>query len=142
MAINNHITDPSTELKAKVRQGGALITGPIKPSLPFNATLGLNDVPVNIVPAKVGHVFHITDILLDGNKNIDATTAATVSIYTAVNDTTSTAITTLLTGLVPKNTSKTLTGIFLEAEKGRRINAVTSDDDVVVNILGYYLEVL
>jgi hypothetical protein len=37
---------------AKVDIAGALAVSPSSPSLPFNATLGVDDTPVEIVPAS------------------------------------------------------------------------------------------
>ena len=49
--IEARIIDPVTGRLAKVNDGGVLAVGPVLPSIPFNATLNVDDVPVNIVPA-------------------------------------------------------------------------------------------
>lgn len=142
MAINSNITDSASGLTATVTFGGALAVSPLKASLSFNETLAVDDTAVNIVPAMADNIFCITGIFLTGNKNIDATTAATVNIYTASSATAalSAAIETLLTVPVAKNTRRDLNPILLTTDIGEYINGETSDDDVIVTILGFYLK--
>lgn len=143
MSLDVRIVDGATGRPAKITLGGALVVGPLHTSLSFNATLGVDDVVVNIVPAKADHTFCITGLLLTGNKNIDTTTAATVTIYTADSETTvaSSALTTLVALPVAKNSRRDILPILVETEEGKWINGVTSDDDVFVTMLGYYLRV-
>lgn len=143
MAIDAYLTDPRTGRSVGVVTGGALAVAPIHPSLPFNAELATDDVVVNVVAAKADSVFCVTAIFLTGNKNIDQTTASTVSIYTADNETdgVADALTIMLSVPVAKNAYRPYTPVLIEAEEGKWINAVASDDDVFVTILGYYLKV-
>ena len=60
MTINSLITDSKTGKTAKVVMGGAIAVTDLHPSLSFNALLGVDDTPVNIVPAKADHVFCMT----------------------------------------------------------------------------------
>jgi hypothetical protein len=143
MALESNISDPGNGRVARVVIGGALAVAPIHPSLSFNGELATDDVVVNIVPAKAGHVFRMTGLLLTGNKNIDTTTAATVNVFTGDADDSilADALTVLFTMPVAKNSTRDITPILVEAEEGKYINAVTSDDDIFVTILGYYLKV-
>jgi hypothetical protein len=141
MSVEVHIVDPGTGKAVKRVEGGAIAVAPVRTSLPFNATLGTDDAVVNVVPAKADHVFYITGIFLTGNKNIDATTAATVTVYTGDSETTAVAnaLTTLLTLPVARNSTRDINPILLETENSKWVNAVTTDDDVFVTIMGYYL---
>lgn len=141
MPIDSHIVDPKSGRPVKVTLGGAIAVTDLHPSLAFNATLETDDVVVNVVPAKADHVFCMTALLLTGNKNIDQTTAATVSIYTADSESTASAsaLTTLFSMPVAKNSTRDITGILVESEEAKWINAVTTDDDIFITVLGYYL---
>jgi hypothetical protein len=120
-----------------------LAVNPPHPSLSFNATLGENDTAVNVVPAKADHIFYMTGILLTANQNVSNTVSATISVYTADSETTAvgSALTTILSIPLQRNDTRDITGILVEAEEGKWINAETTDDDVFVTILGYYVEV-
>lgn len=144
MPIDIRLVDPKTERPVKVNKGNVLATGPAHPSISFNATLGTDDTPANIVPAKADHVFCITGILLTANQNVSNTVSATVSIYTADSETTAvgSALTTLFTIPLQRNDTRDITGILVEAEEGKWINGNTDDDDIFVTILGYYVKVL
>jgi hypothetical protein len=143
MAIESHLADQKTGKTVRVVAGSALAVNPPHPSLSFNAELGTDDVPVNVIPAKANHAFCLTGIFLTSNKNVDPNTAATVQIYTGDSETTaaSDALTTILSAPVPKNDQRDYNPILVEAEEGKWINGVTSDDDVFVTIMGYYLKV-
>ena len=142
MAINTHLTDSKNGRNTKVVIGNALAVNPPHPSIAFNAELATDDVVVNIVPAEADKVFCITDVLLTGNKNIDQTTAATVTIFTGDSELSvvADALSTLLIMPVARSSSRDITGILVETETGKWVNGVTSDDDVFVTILGYYLK--
>ncbi len=143
MPAITHITDSAKGYSAKVDRGGALAVGPSRVSVTFNATLGTDNTAVNVVPAKADHVFQITGILLTANSNVSNVTSATVTIYTADTETTAkgSALTTLFIIPVVRDDKRDITGILAEAEVGKWINAETTDDDVFVTILGYYIKV-
>jgi hypothetical protein len=143
VSIDTRIIDPKTGKGVQVVGGNALAVNPPHPSLAFNATLGTDDTAVNIVPAKAGHVFCQTALLLTANQNVSNTTNATVTVYTADAENTAkaSALTTLFEISIGRNDIRDITGILVEAEEGKWINGETTDDDVIVTILGYYLKV-
>jgi len=141
VSIDSYITDPINGRQVKVTTDRAIAVGPSNPSLSFNATLEVDDTPVNIVPAKGGHIFCVTGFVLTGNKNISATVDAVVNIYSATSATSATAVTTLLTIPVGRSAQSVITPVLVEAEEGLFINGKTTDDDVLVTLLGFYLDV-
>lgn len=143
MPIESHITDPRTGRVVRTVGGDALAVNPPHPSLSFNATLGTDDTPVNIVPAVAQHVFCITGFLLTANQNVSNTTNATVTLYTADAENTAkgSALTTLFEISIGRNDIRDVTPILVESEEGKWINGETTDDDVIVTILGYYIKV-
>lgn len=139
MSIRVAVEDHKNGRTAKIGLGGALATGPSSPSTPFNATLDIANTPVNVVPGKGGKIFCVTAIILTGNKGIDVNTDAVVDIYTADDPLSATAITTILNIPVQRSGQTIMTGILLESGLGNFINGKTSDDDVLVTILGFYV---
>jgi hypothetical protein len=141
MGISSHIEDQSNGRTVKVVAGGALAVAPAHPSQAFNGELATDDVVVNIVPAKAANVFCITGILLTGDKGISTSIDATVSIYVGDSETTAAidSIGDILVVPVARSSARDITGILVEAPEGKWINAVTSDDNVFVTILGYYI---
>jgi hypothetical protein len=143
MAITSIVADERTGQTVQVVRGNALAVSQPHPSLSFNAELAEDDTVVNLVPAKADHVFCLTGLLLTGNRNISTTVDASVEIYTADSETTAAAnaLVSLFVIPVAQSSSRDTTGILVEAAEGKWINAVTSDDDVFVTALGYYLKV-
>lgn len=139
MATPTTLVDEKNGCVARVTKSGSLAVSPIEPSDVFNATLEVDDTPVEIVPSVGGSVFCITGIVLTGNKNISATVDATVTIYEATHDDTSTALRNILIVPVARSGQVILTNILLETSEGRVVMGKTTDDDVLVNIFGFYL---
>jgi hypothetical protein len=144
MPVESNITDPQTGKSARIVAGGALAIAPPHASLSFNATLGVDDTAVNIVPAKGDHVFCLTGILLTANQNVSNTTSATIQVYTASASDTAVADASKILFTVPlgRNDTRDITGILLETDVGQYINAETTDDDIFITVLGYYIKML
>jgi hypothetical protein len=142
MAAKSVLIDSATGTKSRIVGGGALAVSSPYPSESFNATLGTDDTAVNIITAKADNIFCITGLILVGNKNISATVDATVNIYTAAaSDTALSGATRILFTLpVARSGSIILSPILVDTEIAEYINGETTDDDVLVTILGYYLK--
>jgi len=140
MGMPTNITDQRTGETAKVILGNALAVGPPSPSDTFNATLDLDDVPVEIVSGEAGQGFCLTGIILTGNKNIDQNVDAIVTLYQATADDLDTSLKDILVVPVSRSGQISLTGIYLEVPQGHFIMAETTDDDVFVTVFGWYME--
>lgn len=140
MSTPTILVDSASGLTGKITKGNALAVGPAFPSKAYNATLGTDDVPVEIVKAKSAKVFYITGIILTGNKNISGTVDAVVELFEATADDQTVSQNDILVIPVGKSAQTVITGLVLEVDEGRFIMAKTSDDDVLVTILGYYVE--
>ena len=138
MGIKAIIQDAKSGQSASVGSDGRIFAGPSSISSAFNATLGVNNAVVNVVEAKAGYKFIITDVFAKANKNVSATVDATVEIYEADSATSATIQTSLLNIPLARSESITLNGIFLGTNGTDYINARTDDDDVFITILGYY----
>ena len=139
MPLESILRDSKTGRTANVVRGNAIAVLPPQASIAYNATLGVDDVPVEIVPSRSKMTFCMTGILLTGNKSIDPNIDAIVDIYTSTDSASSTIVTSLISIPVSRSGSIVLNGILVEAEAGHFINGRTSDDDVLVTILGFYV---
>jgi hypothetical protein len=119
--------------------GNAMAVLPPYPSKAYNATLDVNDTVYTIVKGRGSEAFHITSIILVGNKSISTSTDATITIFEALATDLTVNLATILSVPVSQSGQLVLTGLTIEVEEGRFIMGKTSDDDVFVTILGYYL---
>lgn len=119
MATPAIITCPITGREARVVRGEALAVLPPYPSKAYNATLDVVDTAYTVVPGRGSEAFHITSIILVGNKNINTATDATVTIFEALATDLTSSLNNIL--VVPVGTSGqlVLTGIDIEAGDGR-----------------------
>lgn len=140
MALPINIKCTRTGYEAKVSPENYLAVGPVKPSEAFSVTLDVDSTAYEIVSAKSNEYFIITDIILVGNKNINTTVDAVVTIYEANAADLTTNLKTLLSVPVPRSDNIIITGIHLKTSTAISVVGTTSDDDVLVNILGYYID--
>ncbi len=133
------ITDPETGIEAKVGLGNALAVGPADVSMTYNATLGVNNTPVEIVPPQAGKTFCVTGIILTGNKSISTSVDASVTIFEADPSNTALSINDLFLIPIARSSQSVVTNILLETRESAYIMGKTTDDDVFVTILGFYL---
>lgn len=139
MAIPAVITDESTGATAKVVMGAALAVEAPFPSDPYNAILAVDDQVYNIVPAVANKQFCITGIILTATSSVSNTTPATVVVYEASSADTSTQDKEIMTIPMLRNTARDFIGVSLLAGTAKYINATTTDDDIFITMLGYYV---
>ncbi len=139
MSTPVNIIDQGTGAVVKVGLGGALTVGPPSASKTFNAELAIDATPVNIVPAQAGKTFCVTGLIITGDKNISTVDDAIVTIYEASDDATATSLVDIIIVPVARSSQTVITGILLETRVATYINGVTSDDNVFVTILGFYV---
>ena len=125
-------------VEACVSSRGQLVVAPLSFSNFYSVTAGVINTGYNIVPPKTGKIFVITDIILSANRNVGASDA-TVVIYTADSLTSTTVIDTIFTQEMIKQSNIAVTGLNVIATEGTWINIKTDDDDVFVNMAGYYV---
>lgn len=140
VAIDTHIVDKSTGKSAKLLFDRALAVAPPELETTYNALLGVDDTPVEIVPPKANSYFCITSVILAGNKSIDPNTDALVTIYEASPTDTSTSINDLFTVPVARSEHLVLSGLMIAATETSHIMGTTSDDDVYVVLIGFYVD--
>jgi hypothetical protein len=141
MTIKGSIEGQGKKYCADVTKWGQLVVAPLDFSKFYDATAGVDDVPVEIVPAESGKQFIITGLLIYGNRLIGVNDA-TVRIYEADGPAevfNSSTDQTIFLQEVAKNQTISLFPLNVVVNPGKWINGVTNDDDVFFNISGYYV---
>ena len=140
MSIPSKIIDGETNDSAKVTSRNQLVVGQAEFSSATSIVLIVDDVPINLVGPNSGNNYIITDIIIRGDKNISNTIDAIVSIYeSSVGPVSTTQNKVVLSTVIPRSGSLVLNGLNLEVTESRWLNAVTSDDNVYITVMGYYI---
>jgi hypothetical protein len=95
----------------------------------------------NFVPPIQNQFFVITAIILQANKNVNATTGQVVDIYEGTNATSTTIDKKLVEVEMIKNDRIILTGLNIKMNEGKFLNGKTEDDDVLATVAGYYVQI-
>jgi len=95
----------------------------------------------SFVPPIQDKFFVITAVILQANKNVNATTGQVVDIYEATNSTATTIDKSLLEFEMTKNDRIVLTGLNIKMSEGKFLNGKTEDDDILATISGYYVSI-
>jgi len=132
------IDGQGTTARACVTSRGQLVVGPIAFSDAYAVTVNATATAFNFVGPIAGKRFVITDILLYANKGVGAADAS-VQLYEASSDTSTTEDKTILDIEMLKQTARDLTGLNLIVTAGKWVNIKTDDDTIFATIMGYYV---
>ncbi len=125
---------------AKVTPIGQLITAPFAYDDTVFKELAEPDTAYNFYLPKAGQRFVITGVLFRADKQVSSTVDATVVIYEATTDSTTTVSKVLIQFAVVEGDIIDPTGLNLLVTEGRYVNAKTDDDDIHMTILGNYVD--
>lgn len=124
----------------KVSPQGEILTRQLKFSEGQFQSMDTVDTAFNFFKPRAGERFVITSILINTNKDIGVN-GATVDIYEASSDS-STSIDKQLLRIIPlKNETIVATGAFVAVNEGKFLNGKTDDATVNVTLGGYYIDV-
>ena len=140
MAIEVQVVDGGTGKPVRVSLIGSLAVGPPSFNLAVSKELGTADTAVNFYEPRGGKQFIVTHIYAYGDKQVSSVTNATVDVYEATNDSTATIDRTIFQFEIGQNEFQPRSDLNLLVNKDRFINAKTSDDDVHVQILGFFID--
>lgn len=129
----------SGDKTAEVSRLGALVVGPLSPNETKFNELGIVDTAFNFYKPKAGQQFIITNVFAFGDKQVSSVTNATVEVYEALAEGDTAVDKTLLKFEIGQNQFQAYNEINLLVNPDVYINAKTSDDDVHMNILGFYI---
>lgn len=125
---------------AKVTSIGQLVTAPFAYDETVFKELAAANTAYNFYKPKPGEQFVITGVLFRADKQVSSTVDATVVIYEATTDATTTVSKVLIQFAVVQGDIINATGLNLLVSEGRYVNAKTDDDDVHMTIMGYYID--
>jgi hypothetical protein len=125
--------------EACVTRRNQLIVAPLDFSLIYNVKAELVNTAYNIVPPETGKAFVVTDLIVYANKSVGAADA-TVVIYASDGPNSLTEVGVFFTQEMVKQTTLTMTGLNIFSPAGLWINVKTDDDDIFVNMAGYYVD--
>lgn len=125
--------------EAKVTQYNQLVTAPLEFSTAYNATAGTANTAANFVGPGSNQRFVITSIMLYANQQVSNTADATVVIYEATSDSTTTVSKNILTTNMVRQDRIILNNTNIIVSEGKWVNLKTTDDDVFGTIFGYYV---
>lgn len=132
------IVDPSTKQGAGVSSIGELIIAPYAYSDVVFNELAENDTAYSFYGPRAGFRFVITGITAKADKQVSTTVDATVVVYEATASDTTTVSKVLYQDVMVEGDRIALCGMNITVREGYWINAKTTDDDIHMNIMGFY----
>lgn len=140
MAINIRVKDgKGNGHEAEVTSRGQLVVSSIDFSTFYNVTLNVNNTGFEITPPISGKIFIITTISLYADKSVGASDAS-VQLYESNSPAVVTVVNSVFNTEIPKVNSISLTGVNIKVSEGKWLNAKTNDNNVYVNVAGYYVD--
>ncbi len=139
MAVKSIIEGGDSGRLATVTPGGALAVGPVSFNLIQFRELAVANTAYNFYGPLPEKQFVVTNIFAYGDKQVAAATNATVEVYEASSTTTTVVDEIIMQFEIGQNEFHPFTNLNLLVSAGVFINAKTDDDDVHMNILGFYI---
>jgi hypothetical protein len=124
---------------ADVTPYGELKTTPYDYSTGYFKNFAAAATAYNFVPPIQNQFFVITAIILQANKNVNATTGQVVDIYEATSATATTIDKSIIEVEMIKNDRIILTSLHIRLTEGKFLNGKTEDDDILATVSGYYV---
>lgn len=103
--------------------------------------LATDDVAVNFYPPKAGMRFVITILRARADRDVSPTADATVIIYEASSESSTTTDKVIHEENMVRGESFTINPMNFIVTEGKWVNAKTTDDDIHMTIMGYYVPV-
>ena len=139
VTIRGHDHPNSGVADVKVTRTGALVTSPFAYDQTKFGELGTADAAVNFYTPKFNQQFVISGVIATADKQVGAADDATVVIFEASNTTTATEDKVLLQFVLTQSQVVALLPLNILVAEGKFINAKTDNDDIHMNIFGYYI---
>ena len=124
---------------ADVTDNGEIIVSPIRPDSVKFVELAEPDTAYTFFPPIQGKSILVTGITAKADKQVSSTVDATVVVYAANNETTTTPTAVVYQDVMVEGDRIALTNLNLLVGEGCYINAKTTDDDVHMNIFCRYV---
>ncbi len=140
--IEGHAHANSTITAARVTKTGQLVTGPFAYDDTSFSELGTAGTAANYYKPKARQQFIITGVIATADKQVGQAEDAIVTIFEASNATTSTQDKVLLTFVLTQSTVVSFLPLNIIVNEGKFVNGETDNDDIHMNIMGYYIPAL
>jgi len=125
---------------ARISRNGELTVRALEYSETSFQNMAVDDQAYNFYEPIVGTRFVITGIVADADRNVGVN-GASVIVYEAISATTITIAKTLFQFDMAKQTSKVLLPLNTQTNPGVFINAKMDDNNVLMTIMGYFINV-
>ncbi len=140
MAIDVRIVDGVTGQPVRVLKPGSMAVSPVISNLAVFQELGTINTAFNFYGPEGGKNFIISHVFAYGDKQVAGNSNATVEIYEATSATSTTVDKIILQFEIGQNEFHPFQDLNLLVSRDRFINAKTDDDDVHMNILGFFVK--
>lgn len=126
---------------ARITNLGQVVVAPIEYDLVVFKELAEPDTAYNFYPPKVHKRFILTGIHAVADKQVSSVASADVVVYEAINDSTTSVSKVLFQTAMVQDQIQTLLPMNIKVSEGVFINGKTTDDDIHITLMGYYVDV-
>lgn len=142
MGISVRVKGGRKGREVEVTSSGELVTAPLHYSETVHKELAVDATAYNFYGPKPGKQFVITGLIYNADQQVSNTAGAEVIIYEAGTVDTTTVDKVLHQDDMIRNDRVVAVPLYILVNGGKWINAKTSDDDVHMTIMGYYIDAL
>jgi hypothetical protein len=139
MALPVHIVGGPDDTIANVNRLGQFVTAPLAYDEVVFKELAEPNVAYNFYKSQSGQRFVITGIRAKADRQVSTTVDADVVIYEASAEDTTTVDKVLHQEAMVRGEDATLLPMNVLVRAGKYVNAKTTDDDIHMTIMGYYV---
>ena len=139
VVLTGRCTTTFAQNNASITSRGALVVAPYDYDLTQFQELDTDDVAKNYYKPRVDKRFVVTGVIATADKQVGANEDATVTIFEAASSATATADKVLLQFVLTQSTVVSLLPLNILVAEGKFVNAKTDNDDVHMNIFGYFI---
>jgi len=137
--IKVSLANVGDDRSARVTEIGQVTTGAYAYDEATFKELAANDTASNFYIPKSGMQFVVTGIVAKADKQVSGTVDATVVVYEASSEVSTTTDKVLFQMAMVEGDLLSLLPLNILVNAGKFVNAKTSDDDVHMTIMGYYI---
>lgn len=142
MSLPIRLVDGKTGVSASVSKLGQFTTAPFAYDETVFNELATDNVAFNFYTPKAGKQFVVTGISAVADKQVSSTVSADVVVYEATSSSTTTVDKILFQTAMVQDQINILIPLNILVTAGKYINAKTTDDDIHMTIMGYYIPIL
>ena len=125
--------------RARVTDAGQLVTAPAEYNLTASQDMVAADTAYNLIAPITGQQIVVDQVILSAAADVSNVAQATIEIYEATSDSTTTVSRSLLVVGMVRFDLIAIPGTNLLVNTGRYVNAKTDDESVKITVLYYYL---